>query len=400
MPSDSLQKKAYLFWETAGIWALLAWRALNQAGLKVEPVSASQIAGGALDQAELLMVPGGWPALKKAALGSGGAEAVRKFVGGGGFYLGLCGGAGLSLSVADGLNLLPLGRYSGKRRLTAISGPVLVEPSPESLALPWWQGLRPPARFQVWWPGQFAVLKGDEVRMLAFYAGAAPGLCTSDMQADQVPPDEWPGLEDAYGCYLNPQRLIGLPAIVQGGYGKGRVFISYLHFDTPGDENGRRVLHNLWQEVLGDGAFQDAPHKPEAPGGDSSEIVGKIDRMWRLGQELRLWRGRGPDSVFPLWRRGSRGLEFFSLLMLTRAAAREGIDPQRLKDLMQPILDQAPKVLQAQAAILDRKNPDAREKKLHSDWFPRPRRTGGILAQTLSRLENLLFKELLSARAH
>ena len=138
MAPQTQQPKAYLFWETAGIWSLLAWQALCEAGLAVEPLSAAQIAAGALPQTGLLMVPGGWPALKKKALGPEGADAVRCFVRGGGFYLGLCGGAGLSLEVADGLGLLPLGRYSGKLRLTAISGPVLVEPSPEAASMPWW----------------------------------------------------------------------------------------------------------------------------------------------------------------------------------------------------------------------------------------------------------------------
>ena len=121
---------------------------------------------------------------------------------------------------------------------------------------------------------------------------------------------------------LNPQRLNGLPAVVQAEYGRGRVFLSYLHFDTPGDANGRLVLQNLWRAALGDsGPPGPVPEPPERIPGQSGLLAG-VEDLWGQGEQLELWRPRQSASIFPLWRRGSRGLEFFSLLKLSRAAVQ------------------------------------------------------------------------------
>jgi hypothetical protein len=338
------------------------------------------------------MVPGGWSRRKKNALGPQGCTAVRRFVQRGGFYLGLCGGAGLALGVEDGLSLLPLGRISGQERLTAISGPVMVEPSPGAASLPWWQGLKSPARFQVWWPGQFAKPQDNEVRILAYYTGPAPGLCTSDIEADLVAEEEWAALEAEYRSSLDPARLKGLPAVISGNYGQGKVFISYLHFDTPGDPNGARVLFNIWRQVLGGKARAEDPLPPAGDHHQLAGIAAKAHELWEMGQELSLWQPRSSPALFPLWKRGSRGLEFFSLMYMLDAAvslAHQGIPALRdeLDELLRPIFDNGPEVLTTQAAILAGKRQSA---GVHARWFPKPRRTGGELARAMQGLESHL----------
>ena len=108
-----------------------------------------------LKEARLLLVPGGWPALKYKALGPAGARAVRDFVEQGGFYLGLCGGAGLALKAEHGLGLIDLGRAPAGRK---ISGPQRAgdggKKAPRAGDHAMWSSLPSPAQFHVWWPGQ------------------------------------------------------------------------------------------------------------------------------------------------------------------------------------------------------------------------------------------------------
>jgi hypothetical protein len=382
---------ARLFWDAGDIWPVMAWQALTRAGLKVRPINSTQIRSGELRQTRLLMVPGGWSSLKKLALEPKGCQAIREFVHDGGFYLGLCGGAGLSLNVADGLGMVPLGRVSGQARLAAVSGPVMVRPDPNQNNGSWFQGLDSPARFQVWWPGQFAAPQHDHISILASYAGPAPGLCTSDLEADLVAEHDWLALEAQYNCSLDPGRLKGLPAVLGCEYGKGSIFISYLHFDTPGDANGARVLKNLWQKVLGDEGLT-APGQQLEPDKCLSGPIEKSRELWNQGRELGLWQNRRSPSIFPLWKRGSRGLEFFSLTYLIEAAAALAGEEctwaqTELEQLLEPVFIKGPEVLRCQAALLRGEKAACRA---HAEWFPRPRRKAGDLARVMLGLETLI----------
>ncbi len=52
----------------------------------------------------------------------------------------------------------------------------------------------------------------------------------------------WSELEERYGIFLDPKRLKDEPAVVEGRFGQGKVILSLVHFDTPGDHNGATVL--------------------------------------------------------------------------------------------------------------------------------------------------------------
>jgi hypothetical protein len=382
---------ARLLWDQGGLWSLMALEAHEALGLPLAPLSAAEVAAGGLAGARLLVVPGGWPALKAQALGPAGSAAIQGFVEQGGVYLGFCGGAGLALSERDGLGLVELGRCRGRGRLPSLSGPLWVEPGPGAGDHPLWQGIASPAVFQVWWPGQFQQDLEGVARPLAVYRGPAPGLCSADLRVDQVEASRWPELERRYGIRLDPRGLAGRTAVIEARVGRGLVLLSYLHLDTPGDPAGAQALANLWQHWLD---VEPGPDQRPAPGGTASalgeELAGRAEELWRLGGARGLWQER--HALMPLWRRGVRGLELWTLARLTRALAER--DEGRAEDLLAPLGAALAPVWRDGPAVLDdlARGLDAGGAGgVTRGWFPAPRRVGGDLARALAGLEGALL---------
>lgn len=392
-------RPARLLWDAGGLWSLWALEACRAQGWDIAPISAAQLRAGGLDQAQVLVMPGGWPSLKRAALGEAGAAVIIEFLEAGGCYLGFCGGAGLALAEDDGLGLVDMARGRGRRRLPSLSGPVMVIPGPEAAEHPLWRGLEPPARFHVWFPGQFAAESGDNWRTVARYGHPAPGLHTADLRVDQVDQTQWPALEATYGLRLDPSGLAGRAAVVEARRGAGRLLLSYLHLDTPGDLVGGRALANLWRYWLG----RDPQEPPPRPGGQADgqarTWAREAEALWSRGQQLGLWRPR--DQALPLWRRGARGLEFHSLRSLCQALAIREWPPevrlssQALADL-EEIWREGPAVLAWQAASLAGEETPA--PPAARSWFPAPRRSGGALGRILTALEDALLRIEQAAR--
>lgn len=65
-------------------------------GLRLERVGPGDVLAGALDQFDVLIVPGGSGSKEAAAITPKGREAIRRFVGGGRGYVGICAGAYLA----------------------------------------------------------------------------------------------------------------------------------------------------------------------------------------------------------------------------------------------------------------------------------------------------------------
>ena len=385
---------ARLLWDHGGLWSLMSWEACRQAGLEISPITAAEVAAGGLAGAQLILVPGGWPSLKRRALGRAGARAIRRFVEQGGLYLGLCGGAGLALRVKEGLGLVELQRVASGRRLAGASGPIQVELNDPDHPL--WQGLGPRPCFHVWWPAQLARPRDEQpVQVLATYGPPAPGFCTSDLRADQVAAHKWPALEESYGINLDPARLQGWPAVVEASRGQGRVILSHLHFDTPGDPVGLRVLANLWRAYLGrEPSPRPEPFPASEPAGGPAA---RAAELWEHGRRLGLWEPRSP--VMPLWKRASRGLEFWSLLRLCRAleprwpelpASRR----RQLGRILEDVWRQGPLALQGLAAALAGKAASPQAEKARETWFGVPRRVGGELGRALELLEEVLLEAI------
>ncbi len=247
LPARADGKIAFL-WDESFLWGLMAYKALKAAGLPFELVRSEDIKKGILEECKLLFVPGGWASNKIKTLGADGTAKIKEFVGSGGNYLGFCGGAGLA--TLDGIGLLNISRKPTKERVPSFSGRIGLNLSGHRM----WQGITEPV-FHAWWPSQFLPDRND-TRILATYGRAFADSFSSDLNVgDTARYGNWPDKEKLYRINLNPDRLLNGPAVVEGTYRKGKVLLSLIHFDTPGDANGAVVLRNLWRYLAGEEGY-------------------------------------------------------------------------------------------------------------------------------------------------
>ncbi len=313
-----MARMAFL-WDESFLWGLMAWKSLGRLGLRPEMVTARDIMGGGLDGFDVLFVPGGWASDKAARLGDRGREAVRGFVRGGGGYLGVCGGAGLALDVEGGLSLAHVSRVPTDERVPSFSGEIALAPSDP--AHPVWEGIRPPYVFHAWWPGQFHIKDRSGVSVVASYGAPGRDFCTADLPSGDVSGGDggWGRWESAYGINLDPGRLLGEPAIIETTFGEGRVFLSYLHLETPGDRKGNRALLNVLEYLRPERraskrankrAGKVYPASPEAKRA-AREMMEAAGGFIAFGFRNFLWYWRNPWVL--QWRRGVRGVEYSTL---------------------------------------------------------------------------------------
>ncbi|MFN3740402.1 MAG: BPL-N domain-containing protein [Thermodesulfovibrionales bacterium] len=228
----------------------MAYKSLKAIGLSFDLVRSEDIRRGILKNYRMLFVPGGWASNKLKALGDKGAEEIKRFVYEGGNYFGICGGAGLA--TMDGLGLLNIKRKPTKQRVPSFSGRIYLNISehPIFTSSPIHQFTNSPV-FHAWWPSQFMVNDKD-IKILATFQEALPDSYSSDLNVGDVRKNgNWKELEELYGINLDPERLKDEPAVVEGSFGKGKVLLSLIHFDTPEDENGAVVLRNIWEYLGG-----------------------------------------------------------------------------------------------------------------------------------------------------
>ena len=200
----------------------------------------------------------------------------------------------------------------------------------------------------------------------------------------------WTELEEIYGINLNPKRLKNEPAVIEGTFGKGRVILSLIHFDTPDDENGAKVLRNLWNHLAGKQSavnsqrsaknskllihsnimsnnYRDLviPACPESFLGKDSRQAGVTEKekssldelesavtdLISLGIRNFLWFWRNPMLL--QWRRGVRGLEYCTLYVMVKElsalsgqlSGRDKEKLQRVKKLLMPFTKKAKQLL-------------------------------------------------------
>jgi hypothetical protein len=310
------KKACALLWDESFAWGLMARQALTEAGLPFELLRSEEIREGALPRYRMLYVPGGWASQKMTALGDRGQEEIRRFVEEGGSYLGICGGAGMATE--DGIGLTPIRRKPTIERVPSFSGPVRLSLAGHRI----WQGIDAPIFF-AWWPSQFRAAD-QGTRVLASYKEMLPDAFSSDISVADGRSVGWPALEARYGILLDPARLHGEPAVLEGHFGRGNVFLSLIHFDTPGDPNGAAVLRNLW-DYLAPGWSSESPVRKarsrRRPVPDSAEFHDVIDviktavsDLISTGSRNFLWYWRNP--LLLQWRRGVRGLEYGTLAVM------------------------------------------------------------------------------------
>lgn len=318
-------KPCALFWDESFLWGLMAWRALIEAGLPFDLVRSEDIRAGALCRYRMIFVPGGWASAKLRALGEQGQAEIRRFVENGGGYLGICGGAGLATE--SGIGLLPIFRKATQERVPSFSGPVHLSLVDHAI----WGNIESPV-FSAWWPFQFHIAVENKIRVLARYEEAQADAFSADINVGDGQISGWSELEERYGIFLDPERLKDEPAVVEGYFGQGKVILSLVHFDTPGDRNGAAVLQNLWQYLIPDPDCQShvntTPRETQLTLEDDPEcnktladIEAAVAGLIAMGERNALWHWRNP--WFLQWRRGIRGMEYSTLaVMIGEIAAR------------------------------------------------------------------------------
>jgi putative intracellular protease/amidase len=337
-----MKSKTAFLWDESFIWGLMAYEALKKNNLPFELIRSEDIKQKGLNSYSMLFVPGGWASNKLKALGDEGIAEIKRFVKNGGNYLGLCGGAGLA--TMDGIGLLGIKRKPTKDRVPSFSGRISLSINKHQI----WEGLdnADNKKFHAWWPSQF-VVQDNRIKILAAYGEPMPDAFSSDLCIGDVLNSgrDWSELESIYKINLNPSKLIGEPAVVEGIYGKGKIILSLIHFDTPEDIAGHAVLKNMWKYLSGEvldtdnlinkntpptttaGDFTNTPlsSKNEAGGhlGGLTESVSIISELFDAAKDLIsfgernfLWFQRNP--MFFQWRRGVRGLEYCNLYMLIK----------------------------------------------------------------------------------
>ena len=391
---SSKRGKCALLWDESFLWGLMSYKALRRLGLGFELVRAEDVRKGALEDMAALFVPGGWASNKLKTLGDDGAEAVRRFVSGGGAYIGLCGGAGLA--TRSGLGLLDIDRKPLAERVPSLAGSVrlLLDDSPL------WDGVREP-EFSMWWPSQF-VLDDSSIKTLAGFDEVTPDAFSSDLSVRGMDSVKWQEAEEAYGINLDPARMKGDPVIVEGAYGKGTVIASLVHFDSPGSLSGERVLCNLWDRF--------ALKRVRPRGMDAASPSGKtyelLSGLFDLGVKSFLWFRRGEPGEMIQWRRGVRGLEYFTLMELGRelSALNEGQDDAGLLEGLHGFSRDAEELLALEAEAIKKGEQitfkKASGKEMHTlrgRLFGGGKSHGGLYKEILDRLDALLFERLIDA---
>ncbi len=387
-----MRSKAALLWDESFLWGLMAYRALEECGLDFTLINADDIRKGALSGRGLLYVPGGWASNKLKALGEEGARAVRDYVSHGGAYVGVCGGAGLA--TGEGLGFLAIKRKPLRERVPSLSGPVRLRLTPH----PAWAGVEEPV-FNIWWPSQFVC--GDEsVRELARFESAAGEAFSSDLGVGDVGPSGWDELEERYGLNLDPEKMAGDPLVLEAEFGRGKVLASLVHFDTPGDENGALVLKNLWQYF---GAGESENKGPRRTGKPSGETFALVEELFNFGLRNFLWFQRGPLIQ---WRRGIRGLEYYTLYVLVRELSSYVPNPggEKMKSLGEDLAvfaEKAKRLLMLERLALQRgeritfseaEDPDVL--KLRDELFSRSKSYGGFFKDIINKVDALLYERL------
>ena len=408
--------KTAFFWDKSLLWGIIAFQTFRELDVSFDLVTASDIRESGLAGYDTIFVPGGWASDKIVALGDEGQSRIRDFVAGGGSYLGICGGAGLALSHKSGLGLAPVSRMPTRERVPSFSGRISLRHSEPGH--PIWNNVADDTVFHAWWPGQFSLDEAGGVAVLARYGEPGEDSYVTDLPV--LPSVDWDAMEKSYGINLDPARLTGEPAVIETRFGDGTVILSYLHFETPGDDEGHKVLLNIFSYLArgkhmtssdtGRRARNAASLYDLKPDAGISSIVNDLDKaaedLIAFGRKNYLWSERN-DWILQ-WRRGVRGVEYSTLHAMIRAisdnAARiDGSDSgavnrlERLRELALPFFSDAKELLRlerdaiASGPISPLKTDDPRIGALRKRLFSESKRCGGLYEEIVELADEILL---------
>jgi glutamine amidotransferase-like uncharacterized protein len=414
-------KAVAFLWDESFLWGLMAYKALVANNLPFELIRSNDIKNSCLKDYKLLFVPGGWASNKLRTLGSEGIDAVREFVNNGGNYLGFCGGAGLA--TLDGIGLLDVKRMPTKQRVPSFSGRIHLNINEHPIFTPsHLHHFAPSPIFHAWWPSQFVTADKD-IKILATYGTALPDSFSSDLNVGDVEANRgWSELEDIYKINLNPRKLKGAPSVVEGSFGKGKVILSLIHFDTPDDTNGARVLKNLWEYLSGQCALRQAQDcatlrqcdrknlRPSAVNLHSiNEIESLVADLINLGIRNFLWFWRNPMLL--QWRRGVRGLEYCTLYAMIKEIAeiikkvqwsivnsqKIEDDLKKIKELLIPFIENAKRLLILERYAMQKghityeKCDDPEIQEMRTELFGNSKSHGGLFKKLIDEVDKILY---------
>lgn len=402
-----------LLWDESFLWGLMSYKALKAIGLPFNLIRSDDIREGMLKNYKMLFVPGGWASNKINALDVDGVREIKRFVNNGGNYLGFCGGAGLATT--DGIGLLNIKRKPTKERVPSFSGRIHLNMNDH----PVWNGLFEDI-FHAWWPSQF-LIEDKGIKILATYGDALPDSFSSDLNIGDVEANpflsDWSRLEGIYKIKLDPKRLKNEPAIIEGLFGKGKVMLSLIHFDTPGDVYGYAVLGNLWKYLAG----TDEPirkftaplnHEPQTQNSElAHELETAVSELIRFGERNFLWFWRNPMLL--QWRRGIRGLEYCTLYMMIKEVAEIiknknteiNMDKNlgKIKELLLPFVEKASHLLileryaMLKGNITYEKCDDPEIIKIRTELFSNTKSHGGMFKNLIANIDDVLRTLLINS---
>lgn len=193
----------------------------------------------------VLLVPGGGARCKAKALGKAGRAALREWLAAGGFYLGICGGAGLALrhnNPDEGLGICPWQRLAFPDRLYhLLSGHLRASGPNGQMLLP------------VFWPARFEAERSGSIKILARYIAPGPDLWLADLPFMEAPPavrQQW----ISAGCLDKTLDFpVGQPLVIEGSFGRGAYILSYSHLEAPASKDANEWLANILSDCGIDG---------------------------------------------------------------------------------------------------------------------------------------------------
>ena len=205
-------------------------------GVDATPVDGAAVRAGALDAADVLVMPGGSSVEESKSLGAEGREKVMAFVRNGGGYIGTCAGCCLLMESSKGhpdmLHMIPFkfGPGGGKAEMS-----VAFNRRAEELA---------------------GIPKGSAMLRYAEGPVPLPSLPVKDADVEVVA--TYNSDINAGGAKERPS-MAGQAAAIAGTYGKGRLFVLSVHPES--DENDHYILKGAFRYVSGRELEWDYPQR-------------------------------------------------------------------------------------------------------------------------------------------
>ena len=190
------------------------------------PVDGASVRNGALDGADVLVMPGGWSGGEAETLEADGREKVKDFVRRGGGYIGTCAGCCLAMEShkthKDMLHMIP---YTFGPGGGAADMPIAFNPlAKEMCGIP------------------------KKTWKIRYHGGPVPVPSTPVPEADVKVIATYAGDINTMG---GPARksMARQAAVIAGTYGKGRLFVSAVHPES--DVNDHEILRCAFKYVSG-----------------------------------------------------------------------------------------------------------------------------------------------------